>query len=154
MSRCRRSSSASSMAFSISRSTLPSRAERVGELWWDEPDAAHIRTRSLRYPGAEDIEPAWTLQAAVDPHRLVRDPDPRSLAGYTRLMVASYVLDRRYLPEAYVDRPEWSAALADFLTHPEHAVFLVLGSSGSGKSWTTNPGPSTLNSETLPSVAA
>jgi len=24
-------------------------------LWWDEEDAAHIRSRSTRYPGATDI---------------------------------------------------------------------------------------------------
>jgi hypothetical protein len=33
----------------------------VGELWWDEEDADHIRSRSIRYPGADDIEPGWTL---------------------------------------------------------------------------------------------
>ncbi len=48
------------------------------DLWWRDEDAEHIRTRSTRYPGALDIEPAWTLEAATDPHRVVRDPDPRS----------------------------------------------------------------------------
>ncbi|MEV6322747.1 transposase [Nocardia sp. NPDC051787] len=55
-------------------------------LWWDDEDAAHIRTRSTRYPGATDIEPAWTLEAAADPHRVVRDPDPKSHVGYTRII--------------------------------------------------------------------
>lgn len=36
----------------------------VDELWWDDEDAEHIRTRSSRYPGANDIEPAWTVEAA------------------------------------------------------------------------------------------
>ena len=56
------------------------------DLWWDEVDAQHITTRSSRYPGAQDIDPAWTLQAAADPARVVRDPDPRSRAGYLRLI--------------------------------------------------------------------
>lgn len=56
------------------------------ELWWDDEDAGHIRSRSTRYPGAVDLEPAWTLEAAADPHRVVRDPDPRSRAGYLRLI--------------------------------------------------------------------
>lgn len=55
-------------------------------LWWDEEDAAHIRSRSARYPGATDIEPEWTLEAATDPARVVRDPDPKSRAAYTRLI--------------------------------------------------------------------
>ncbi len=51
------------------------------ELWWDAEDAEHIRSRSTRYPDAIDIEPEWTLQAASDPTRVVRDPDPRSRGG-------------------------------------------------------------------------
>lgn len=56
------------------------------ELWWDEEDAVHIRSRSARYPGATDLEPGWTLEAAADPHRVVRDPDSRSRAGYLRII--------------------------------------------------------------------
>jgi len=56
------------------------------ELWWDEEDAAHIRSRSTRYPGSTDIEPEWTLQTADDPARVVRAPDPKSRAAYTRLI--------------------------------------------------------------------
>lgn len=65
-------------------------------LWWDDDDAEHIRTRSTRYPGAEDLEPEWTLEAAADPHRLVRQQDPKSKVGYTRIVgysqAAGYVL--------------------------------------------------------------
>lgn len=57
-----------------------------GELWWDDEDAAHIRSRSARYPGAESIEPDWTLEAAADPHRVVSDPDPKSHRSYTRIV--------------------------------------------------------------------
>jgi len=33
-------------------------------------DAAHIRSRSTRYPGATDIEPEWTRVAVADPTRV------------------------------------------------------------------------------------
>jgi len=56
------------------------------DLWWDEDDLAHIRSRSARYPGAEDIEPAWTLEAVTDLYRVMRDPDPRSRAGHLRIV--------------------------------------------------------------------
>ena len=55
-------------------------------LWWDTEDAEHIRTRSARYPGAVDLEPAWTLEAAADPGSSVRQPDPKGRTGYTRLI--------------------------------------------------------------------
>jgi len=58
----------------------------LNTLWWDEEDATHIRSRSSRYPGATDIEPGWTLEAAADPARVVLDPDPKSRAAYTRLI--------------------------------------------------------------------
>jgi hypothetical protein len=59
---------------------------QVNGLWWEEDDAAHIRTRSSRYPGALDIEPEWTVQAASDPHRVVSEHDLRSRSGYIRLV--------------------------------------------------------------------
>jgi hypothetical protein len=55
-------------------------------LWWDGEHDEHIRNRSVRYPGAVDIEPASTLEAAADPHRIVRDPDPKSQWGYIRII--------------------------------------------------------------------
>lgn len=58
----------------------------VTELWWDDEDAEHIRTRSSRYRGANDIAPAWTVEAANDPHRVTYVPDTRSRAGYTRII--------------------------------------------------------------------
>ena len=60
--------------------------EVAADLWWEPEDTVHIRTRSTRYPGATDIEPEWTVQAADDPARVVRDPDPRSKAAYIRLI--------------------------------------------------------------------
>jgi len=82
----------------------------LGELWWDDEDADHIRTRSIRYPGADDIEPGWTVEVADDPHRVVRDPDPRSRAGYVRIIgmspAAGFVLT------VIVDPEDWSGVTA------------------------------------------
>jgi hypothetical protein len=55
-------------------------------LWWADEEAGYIRRRSERYPGATDIEPGWTLEAAKDPRRIVRDPDPKSELGAIRLI--------------------------------------------------------------------
>lgn len=52
----------------------------------DEEDADYIRRRSDRYPGALNIEPEWTLEAAADPRSIVRDPDPKSRIGAIRLI--------------------------------------------------------------------
>ena len=57
------------------------------DVWWDEGDAAHIRSRSTRYgEGAIDIEPHWTLEAATDPKRIEREPDPKSWRGDNRII--------------------------------------------------------------------
>ncbi|WP_091288429.1 hypothetical protein [Amycolatopsis xylanica] len=56
------------------------------ELWWPDEEAEHIRTRDVRYPGALNIEPEWTVEAANDPCRVVRDPDPKSRHGAIRLI--------------------------------------------------------------------
>ena len=40
-------------------------------------DAAHIRSRSTRYPGATDIEPEWTRVAVADPTRVSGAAHPR-----------------------------------------------------------------------------
>jgi len=56
------------------------------EPWWDEEDAAHILSRSTRYPGAVDLDPDWTTQAAADPYCITRDPDPKSRASYIRVI--------------------------------------------------------------------
>ena len=58
----------------------------VDWLWWDDADAAYIRARSERYPGATNIEPSWTLEAAADPRRIVRNPDPKSRVEAIRLV--------------------------------------------------------------------
>jgi hypothetical protein len=58
----------------------------VDGLWWDDEDAEYIRRRSDRYPGATNLEPEWTLEAAADLRRIVLDPDPKSQAGAIRLI--------------------------------------------------------------------
>ena len=51
------------------------------QIEWSDEAAAHIRTRSARYPGDTDIEPDWTTEAVNDPLRLVAEPDPKSAHG-------------------------------------------------------------------------
>jgi len=58
----------------------------VDDLWWRPEDADYIRKRSERYPGAAGIEPEWTLEAAKDPQRIVRDPDLKSHRGAIRII--------------------------------------------------------------------
>jgi len=58
----------------------------VDDLWWRDEDADYIRQRADRYPGAIGIQPEWTLEAASDPRRIVRDPDPKSRTGAIRII--------------------------------------------------------------------
>jgi hypothetical protein len=81
-----------------------------GELWWDDEDAEHIRDRSTRYPGATDIEPDWTLEAAADEHRVVRDPDLKSAAAYVRIIGYSSSAD--FVLTVIVDPHDWSGVTA------------------------------------------
>lgn len=82
----------------------------AGKLWWDDEDAAHIRSRCARYPGADNIEPDWTLEAAADPHRVVHDPDPKSRVGYTR--VIGYSPRAGFVLTVIVDPEDWSGVTA------------------------------------------
>lgn len=81
-----------------------------GDLWWDAEDADHIRGRSRRYPGAADIEPEWTVQAAADPARVVRDPDPRSRSAYIRIV--GYSAAAGFVLTVIVDPQDWSGVTA------------------------------------------
>lgn len=68
----------------------------------DVPDPVHLR-RSLRYPGAEDVEAEHAVEAVFDPRRLVaRDPASRTgeairVVGYSprmrRLLVVLMIPD-------------------------------------------------------------
>ncbi len=82
----------------------------VNALWWDEEDAAHIGSRSSRYPGATDIEPGWTLEAAADPARVVLDPDPKRRAAYTRLI--GYSPSAQFVLTVIIDPEDFSGVTA------------------------------------------
>lgn len=88
-----------------------------GDLWWDDDDAAHIRSRSARYPGATDIEPGWTLEAAADSARIVRNPDPKSRVAYTRIIgyspTAGFVLTVIIDPEDSSGVTAWKSRGGD-----------------------------------------
>lgn len=58
----------------------------MDDLWWREADADYIHRLSERYPDAVNIEPAWTAEAATDPRRIERDPDPKSRTGAVRIV--------------------------------------------------------------------
>jgi hypothetical protein len=62
----------------------------MGAVWWPADQANYIRRRGERYPGAAGIDPGWTTEAATDPSRIVRDPDPKSRAGAIRIVGYSY----------------------------------------------------------------
>lgn len=93
----------------------------MGDTWWDEEDAAHIRTRSSRCPGATDIEPEWTSQAAADPHRVVRDPDPQSRAAYVRVVgyspTAGFVFTVIIDPHDFSGVSAWKTRGVDLCTY-------------------------------------
>lgn len=56
------------------------------------------------------IEPEWTLEAAGDVHRVVRDPDPRSRAAYVRIIGYSPGAD--FVLTVIVDPDDWSGVTA------------------------------------------
>lgn len=95
----------------------------LDELWWDDEGAGHIRTRSIRYPGATDIEPGWTVEAAADSHRIVRDPDPKSRVGFIRIIgysaSAGYVLTVIVDPEDGSGVTAWKTRGADLREYIE-----------------------------------
>src|SRR3954454_4927484 len=92
-------------------------------LWCRDEDAENIRHRSSRYPGATDLEPAWTLEAAADPHRVIRAPDPKSGVGYTRIIgysaSAGFVLTMIVDPEDNSGVTAWKTRGADLRDYLE-----------------------------------
>lgn len=79
-------------------------------LWWDEEDAEYIRRRSDRYPGAANIEPEWTLEAAADPRAIVRDPDPKSRTAAIRLI--GYSPGAGFVLTVIADSTDWAGITA------------------------------------------
>lgn len=96
------------------------------ELWWDEQDIAHIRHRSTRYPGATDIEPSETREAAADPDRIVREPDPKSHRNCIRLIgyspSAGAVLTVIARPSDYGGVTAWLTTGADLRTYRQRSA--------------------------------
>jgi hypothetical protein len=92
-------------------------------LWWDDEDVEHIRRRSSRYPGAVNIEPAWTLEAAADPHRITRDPDPKSWAGDIRVVgyspSAGFVVTVMIRSDNHAGVTAWRTSGADLRAYRE-----------------------------------
>lgn len=105
-----------SRAIEFSRTLAPRRSAsrytplRRRVLWWDDDDAMHIRSRSIRYPGADNIEPSWTLGAADDANAVVRDPDPASRSGYIRLF--GYSTSSGFELTVIIDPQDWSGVTA------------------------------------------
>ncbi len=89
----------------------------VDDLWWRDDDAWYIRHRSDRYPGATNIDPAWTLEAAADPRRVVHDPDPKSRTGAIRLIgyspSAGFVLTVIITGRVHAGASAWKSSGAD-----------------------------------------
>lgn len=81
----------------------------------DVPDPVHLR-RSLRYPGAVDIDPASAIEAARDERGLIaRDPRSRTgeairIVGYSA--TAGRVLVVVLLPESHPPTGRWHVATA------------------------------------------
>jgi hypothetical protein len=82
----------------------------VGQLWWDDADAAYIQSRSARYPGADDIGPTWAVEASSDQAAVVRQPDPTSRIGHTR--VIGYSPSAGFVLTVIIDPQDWSGVTA------------------------------------------
>jgi hypothetical protein len=92
-------------------------ADVMDDLWWRPEDAEYIRRRSERYPGATNIEPDWTLEAASDSRRIVLDPDPKSRTGAVRLIgfspSAGFVITVIATGGAHAGVTAWKSSGAD-----------------------------------------
>jgi hypothetical protein len=93
-------------------------------LWWSDGQADYIGKRSVRYPGATDIDLAWTLEAAVDPRRITRDPDPKSHWGDIRII--GYSSSAGFVITVIVDHVDhsginaWKTSGADLRAYQEN----------------------------------
>ncbi len=81
--------------------TLP--YTRDVELQWDEDDANYISSRSIRYPGAVDIDPAWTQEVFEDGRLVVLEPYPTSRVGAAGFIGHSPSAERVLVVIAYQD---------------------------------------------------
>lgn len=69
------------------------------------------------YPGATNIEAEWTLEAAADPRRIVRNPDPKSRSGALRIIgyspSARFVITVIATGAAHAGATAWKSSGAD-----------------------------------------
>jgi hypothetical protein len=81
------------------------------------PDADWIRRRGERYPGASGFEPEWTVEAASDSRRVVRDRDPRSRRSAIRIIGYSpstgFVITVIATPSDHAGVTAWKTSGAD-----------------------------------------
>jgi hypothetical protein len=72
-------------------------------LYWADEDAAYIRSRSSRYVGALDIEPAWTAEVMADERLVEVSPYPTSRVGATGYIGSSPSAGKVLVVIAYRD---------------------------------------------------
>jgi hypothetical protein len=72
-------------------------------LYWADEDAAYIQSRSARYAGALDIEPAWTAEVMADERLVEVSPYPTSRVGATGFIGYSPSAGRVLVVIAYRD---------------------------------------------------
>jgi len=94
------------------------------ELWWADEDADYIRSRSARYPGAMNLEPAWTQEVMADEHLVELSPYPRSRVGASGFIGYSPSAGRVLVVIAYRDLDgelhgmnAWAASGRDLATY-------------------------------------
>ena len=97
-------------------------------LYWTEEDASYIQTRSTRYQGALDLDPAWTVEVLADERLLVLSPYPASRVGALGLVGFSPSAGRVLVVIAYQDLDgdlhgmnAWPATGRDLSTYLEGA---------------------------------
>ena len=93
-------------------------------LYWADEDAAYIRSRSSRYAGALDIEPAWTVEVMADARLVELSPYPTSRVGATGFIGYSPSAGKVIVVIAYRDLDSdlhglnaWPASGRDLVTY-------------------------------------
>jgi len=100
---------------------------------WDPEDAAYIASRSARYPGARDVDPAWTQEVLDDPDLVALEPDPKSRLGASRFIGESPGADTVLVVIAYRDLDgELHGINAWLATGRDLALYLKNAEEGAG----------------------
>lgn len=94
------------------------------ELWWADEDADYIHSRSARYRGAVDLEPAWTQEVMADEYLVELSPYPASRVGASGFIGYSPSAGRVLVVIAYRDSDgelhgmnAWPASGRDLATY-------------------------------------